>query len=388
MANIDQANRDPGEIKRSEIQQSMAAFESNWYDVTNKKKLFWILQLSGWGVVILVAVNVLGQDAKVLWPFFVGRGLLGMIVTSYLVRPLARWARGRSGRGIGWWVPFFLILAFILSVGDSILIRWLVVVSLGAENLNEVALHFLDSSSPIRFATYGAWIVLYLVINNLIESNSARLRLERLKAGMIESELRLLRSQVNPHFLFNALNSIIAEAGKPERVTRITHGLADYLRFSLSQNLELQPLGEELVALEGYLQVEKIRFEERLEYSLVADAEVRRLRVPGALVQPLLENAIKFGQRTSPRPLRITILAQARPEGVVIEVMNSGKWVPEGGPDSPGIGLVTLRRRLQLLCGDGARVVHEVLEDRVIFRVVVPAASKPAPEIQPLAVTA
>ena len=366
----------------------MPAFESNWYDVTNKKKLFWILQLSGWGVVILVAVNVLGQAARVLWPFFVCRGLLGVIVTSYLVRPLARWARKRSGRGIGWWVPFFLILALILSVGDTMLIRWLVVVSLGEENLNEVSVHFLDSSSPIRFATYGTWIVLYLVINNLIESNSARLRLERLKSGMIESELRLLRSQVNPHFLFNALNSIIAEAGSAERVTRITHGLADYLRFSLSQNLELQPLGEELAALEGYLDVEKIRFEERLEYSLVADADVRRLRVPGALVQPLLENAIKFGQRTSPRPLRIAIHARTGPDGLQIEVMNSGKWVPEGGRDSSGIGLVNLRRRLQLVCGDGASVAHEILEDRVIFRLMVPAVSTSALELQPLPVPA
>ena len=140
--------------------------------------------------------------------------------------------------------------------------------------------------------------------------------------------------------------------------------------------------------MEGYLEVEKIRFEERLEYSLVADAEVRRLRVPGALVQPLLENAIKFGQRTSPRPLRITIHARTGPEGLLIEVMNSGKWVPEGGRDSSGIGLVNLRRRLQLLCGAGASVAHEVLEDRVIFRLMVPPASTSALELQPLPVPA
>ena len=366
----------------------MTALESQWYDVTNKKNLFWILQFVGWGVVILVAMNVLSQAARVLWPFFICRGLLGILVTSYLVRPLARWARGRSGRSIRWWVPFFLILALMLSVADTMLIRGLVVFSLGKENLTEVAVHFLDSSSPIRFATYGAWILLYLVINNLIESNSARLRLERLKAGMIESELRLLRSQVNPHFMLNALNSIIAETDRPERVSRITHGLAAYLRFSLSQNLELQPLGEELAALEGYLEVEKIRFEERLEYSLIADADARGLRVPGALVQPLLENAIKFGQRTSPRPLRIDIHARSGPEGLRIEVMNSGKWVPEGGRDSTGTGLLNLRRRLQLSCGDGASVTHEVVKDRVIFRVVVPPASGFPVEFQSLPVPA
>jgi hypothetical protein len=366
----------------------MTALESHWYDVTNKKRLFWILQFVGWGVVIVVAMSVLSQAARVLWPFFVCRGLLGILVTSYLVRPLARWARGRSGRSIRWWVPFFLMLALMLSVADTMLIRGLVVFSLGKENLNEVAVHFLDSSRPIRFATYGAWIVLYLVINNLIESNSARLRLERLKAGMVEGELRLLRAQVNPHFMLNALNSIIAEIDRPERVSRITHGLAAYLRFSLSQNLELQPLGEELAALEGYLEVEKIRFEERLEYSLIADEDARGLRVPGALVQPLLENAIKFGQRTSPRPLRIDIHARSGPEGLRIEVMNSGKWVPEGGRDSTGTGLLNLRRRLQLICGDGASVTHEALKDRVIFRVVVPPASGFPVEFQSLPVPA
>lgn len=358
----------------------MPAFESNWYDVTNKKKLFWILQLCGWSGLVLLAVNVLHGDARAVLPVLVCRGLFGLIVTSFVVRPLARWVRGRSTAEIKWWLPVMFCLVVVLSLADSMLIRWLATFASGFGEIHGAALYFLNSSGPIRFIAYGSWLVFYFVINNLIESNSARLRLERLKAGTIESELRLLRAQVNPHFLFNALNSIIAEAGRPERVTRITQGLADYLRFSLSQNIELQPLGEELVALEGYLQVEKIRFEERLEYSLVADEEVRRLRVPGALVQPLLENAIKFGQHTSPRPLRISIHAEVRPEGLRIEVMNTGKWVPEGGRTSTGIGLVNLRRRLLLICGDRAHVAHEVLEDRVIFRVLIPPASSSSPQ--------
>jgi hypothetical protein len=353
----------------------MPAFESNWYDDTNKKKLFWILQLCGWASLFLLAVNVLREDAKVLLPLIVSRSMLGLIVTSFVMRPFARWARRRSAAQIKWWLPALATLVVIISLGDAMLIRWLATSASREGKLTEAVLHFLNSSGPIRFVTYGSWLVFYFVLNNLIESNSARLRLERLKAGMIESELRLLRSQVNPHFLFNALNSIIAESGSAERVIRITQGLADYLRFSLSQNTELQPLGEELAALEGYLQVEKIRFEERLEYSLVADAEVRRRQVPGALVQPLLENAIKFGQLTSPRPLHISIHAEIRPEGLRIEVMNTGKWVPEGGRTSTGIGLFNLRRRLHLICGDGAHVSHEVLKDRVIFRVLVPSAS-------------
>ncbi len=366
----------------------MTAFESSWYDITNKRKLFWILQIVGWGSLILLGLRVVAPDSIVLMPVLLGRGLLGLLVSSCLVRPLLRGVRRMDGRFRWGKAAAALVCAVLATKLDSELIHWLTSLLFGPDHQSASLDRFLNSSGPIRFTAYGFWIILYFTLNDLIESNSARLRLERLKAGMVESELRLLRSQVNPHFLFNALNSIIAEAERPEKVTRITHGLADYLRFSLSQNLELQPLGEELGALEGYLQVEKIRFEERLEYSLVADEEARRTRVPGALIQPLLENAIKFGQRTSPRPLRIAIHAEVRREGLLIEVMNSGKWVPEGGPDSTGIGLVNLRRRLELVCEDGARLEHEVLTDRVIFRVVVPPAPPAAHDLQPLPVPA
>ena len=366
----------------------MTALESQWYDVTNKKNLFWILQFVGWGSFILLGLRVVVPDTIVLMPVLLVRGLLGFLISSLFVRPFLRWLRRVNGRFRWVKAAAALVCAVLATQLDSELIHWLVRLLFGPDHQSVGVDRFLNSSGPIRFTAYGFWIILYLILNNLIESNSARLRLERLKAGMIESELRLLRSQVNPHFMLNALNSIIAETDRPERVSRITHGLAAYLRFSLSQNLELQPLGEELAALEGYLEVEKIRFEERLEYSLIADADARGLRVPGALVQPLLENAIKFGQRTSPRPLRIDIHARSGPEGLRIEVMNSGSWVPEGGRDSTGTGLLNLRRRLQLSCGDGASVTHEVAKDRVIFRVVVPPASGFPVEFESLPVPA
>ena len=359
----------------------MAAFESHWYDVSNKRSLFWTLQLIGWSAVMVVAANVLGRNATVM-PLVLCRGLFGLVLTSFLVRPLLRWLRGRSAKAVRWWLPALLLLAYLLSTADSASIRWLARHGSAEESRSEPVLHFLNSSGPLRFVAYSGWMILYFVINDLIESNSARLRLERLKSEMVESELRLLRAQVNPHFLFNALTSIIGEARHPDRVTQLTHSLASFLRFSLSQSTALQALGDELTALEGYLQVEKIRFEDRLEYTVVVDPAARQMQVPSALVQPLVENAIKFGQRTSPRPLRLAIHAQALPEGLRIEVSNTGKWVEEGSGDSTGIGLANLRRRLQLLCGDHAWVRHEVLDDRVVVRVLVPAA--PAPELQPL----
>lgn len=359
-----------------------ARFQIQLVRYLEQKKLFWILQLSGWGALILLGLRVVAPDTLILMPVLLGRGVLGCLITSFLVRPLLRRLRRVNGRFLWGKAAVALVCAVLVTQLDSELIHWLTRLWFGPDPqaLSLGLDRFLNSSGPIRFTAYGFWMIFYFILNDLIESNSARLRLERLRSEMVESELRLLRAQVNPHFLFNALNSIIAEARKPERVLELTHSLAGFLRFSLSQSIDLQPLGDELAALEGYLRVEKIRFEERLEYAVIADPAVRGLRVPGALVQPLLENAIKFGQRTSPRLLRIAIHAEAGPEGLWIEVSNTGQWVAEGGVDSTGIGLSNLRRRLHLVCGDLAQVTHEILEDRVLFRVRVPAAAslKPA----------
>jgi LytS/YehU family sensor histidine kinase len=188
------------------------------------------------------------------------------------------------------------------------------------------------------------------------------------------NDLKLLRAQVNPHFLFNALNSILAVCDEPQKVTAITQALADYLRFSLRGGDARQPLGEELDALESYLKVEKIRFTDRLEYTIQADAAARSKLVPGALVQPLVENAIKFGQRTSPCPLRIVVQARLLKGNLEVLVENSGHWVSKKDPSSTGIGLSSLRQRLELLCGPLATVTVKTPSDRVILQVILPEA--------------
>ena len=127
-----------------------------------------------------------------------------------------------------------------------------------------------------------------------------------------------------------------------------------------------------LDALESYLKVEKIRFTDRLEYTIQADAAARSKLVPGALVQPLVENAIKFGQRTSPQPLRIAIQARLREGDLEVLVENSGHWVSEEDLSSTGIGLSSLGQRLQLLCGPRATVSVKSPPDSVILQVILP----------------
>ncbi len=359
----------------------MPFFDPQWFDPANKRRLFWILQLLGWFGVAALAGAVLRSQAWVLWPFIGFRSVFGLVVTSFLLRPLLRWIRRRYTLSVSAGMALLVVAAVALGVADSqamsIGLSRLLAGSIPAESRQL----YLDSGTLLRTLAYGFWILLYFGINYFIETSSARLRLVLLESETRESELRLLRAQVNPHFLFNALTSIIAEAERPARVIEITHALADFLRFSLSQDGNMHPLGEELDALESYLQVEKIRFEGRFEYSLAADAAVRNLAVPCALAQPLLENAVKYGMRTSPRPLRVALRARLGADRLVLEVENTGQWVEAGTGTSTGIGLANLRRRLELLYGSLATVEPVLSADRVILRVtfpLVPAADSPA----------
>ncbi len=207
----------------------------------------------------------------------------------------------------------------------------------------------------LRGALYVAWTALYFLIRHQLHTHGAELRLARAEAANREAELLQLRAQMNPHFLFNALSNIIGQAeDNPKAVVEITHAMADYLRYSLSHNSHHAPLGTELDALRNYLEVERaVHGSDRFVWRIDATAESRHATTPTALVQPLIENAIKYGLRTSPRPLQIRVTARIDGRRVLIAVENSGQWVERdaGNPrhDSTGIGLANLRRRLELL---------------------------------------
>jgi LytS/YehU family sensor histidine kinase len=127
-----------------------------------------------------------------------------------------------------------------------------------------------------------------------------------------------------------------------------------------------------LDALENYLHVEKIRFAENLIYQIDADQEARELMVPSQLVQPLLENAIKYGQQTSSMPLSIRIQTQVNGEILHLVVENSGSWVDPSASQGMGIGISNLRRRLQLLTGNQASLVYDHSPERVRAMVTLP----------------
>ena len=310
---------------------------------------FWPMQISGWGFSLLFPLVIwLTQtisDPSLIW-LSSTRPISGFLVTL----ALRTYCSKVSQRGIN---PYLLMPVLLIA---AIVIGWAELK--GATQLCQLS-GLPDVSHQIwvgiwvyRSATLLVWLLLYFGIKSFVRHSEIEREFQR-------SEVRLLRSQVNPHFLFNALTTIMAVRKDEEKVDLVTQSLADYLHFSLSQEEEDQvshPLGQELEALEDYLQVEKIRFQGNLESCIDATEEARAARVPSALIQPLLENAIKYGQQTSPLPLRIAIAAHLAEGKLHLTVENSGHWVEPRATRYSGIGIDNLRKRLHLLYGDQARL--------------------------------
>lgn len=315
----------------------------------HRERLFWRIQAIGWGATALVSVGLVSHiplKQALLIGFF--RALFGLAVTSFVLRPLLRGMR-RKDIGLSWvHLSFIFFLCGVLGFADARTITFLASamgLDFGLPGVRE----FLSVSFPIRWSLYVVWCVLYFGILYWLETQHERLRIAETQAALHAAELQMLRAQVNPHFLFNALNSLLAESNDPSSVQRITLALATYLRFSLRHEYNTDLLGVELDALESYLCVEKMRFEKNLEYSIESDDASRQTSAPVALIQPLLENAIKYGQRSKIRPLKVCILTQVQNQALIVHVINSGEWTQPESNSSPGIGLSNLRRRLDLL---------------------------------------
>ena len=182
----------------------------------------------------------------------------------------------------------------------------------------------------------------------------------RLEVSLSEARLHALELQIQPHFLFNTLNSISAlvrTSRDREAVTMIA-GLSDLLRYSLDHAGEQRvALAQELAVIERYLEIERLRFPDRVAFEIEVPAAVRRAAVPALLLQPLVENAIKHGVAASAEPVTLTVRAEREGSDLVIVVANSGPLSTRAAqPDGFGIGIANVRTRLAALYGDKAGI--------------------------------
>jgi len=341
--------------------------------------LFWRLQFAGWfafSVLALPLKAVVFGSFREAVVFTAAREPIGLLLTVGL-----RWVYRRLGLAgsrplrLGVWV-----VVISMAAGG---------VDFGAGHAMNLAFGVPEPASTVAFGQFllrcllfVTWSFLYFWIRALIAEQQRALNLARAEATAKEAELQMLRAQVDPHFLFNALNTLLAGLSRdPKAMIPVVQGLADYLRYSLAnRHAALVPLGEEFDAAMNYLVVEKARFREELLVETQVDEAARALPVPGVILQPLIENAVKHGYKSSPSPLRIRIRLEALADGgSTLEIANSGKWIEpptqRASDDAGGAGLECLRRRLQLLYG--ARHRFDILKNanEVIIQIQLPAKS-------------
>lgn len=190
---------------------------------------------------------------------------------------------------------------------------------------------------------------MFVILKNLSEKN---LKESKLESIVKDTELQMLRSQINPHFLFNSLNSISSlTITNPEKAREMVIKLSEFMRYSLSKKIEQTlPLKKELENLHLYLDIEKVRFGQRLVTEDEIEEECLSVNIPNMLLQPLYENAIKHGVYESTENVRVVTKASIIDDHMAITISNDfdPEFIPMSGT---GTGLVNVKRRMELSYG-------------------------------------
>jgi hypothetical protein len=314
---------------------------------------YWKCQLVGWsfhGLMTLVIPTLYGG----LRGTVIARALLGVVLGIALTDQLRRHMQ-RNG-----WLHLPLRRLVPRIIAASLVIAAATVLAL-LPLLGRIIPPGRAGPLSAVFAGHTAvvlvWSGIYLTVHYLQGLRAAETEKWKLELAVRDTELRALRAQLNPHFLFNSLNSLrglIAE--DPARAQDAVTGLAALLRSALlSSRAKTVTLGRELEATRSYLDLEALRFEARLRYQIEVDPAALEHPVPPMLVQTLVENGIKHGIARLPDGGVVRIEARKRPHDLFIRVTNTGTLPDSDEPD--GIGMANSLERLRLIFGDRAQLV-------------------------------
>jgi len=312
----------------------------NWY---------WIFQIAGWSFLPLFAASMGATRVPgLIWVMCWG-AVSGLLISDLWRRMLKR--RARQGRRTSWKQVFcaVLVLGAIHTVVQYT--GYAVIKPYGMTH----GMNWLPSALLSWWAVYLVWNIFYMAVLSLRRANRAEAESLRLEVAAKDAELRALQAQVNPHFFFNSMNSVRALIYEdPDAASLMIDQLASVMRYALqSGQHDTVPLAAEIEAVQAYLAIEKIRFEERMRIHVDIGVGLEQVRIPPMALQTLVENAVKYGVEASATGSEIRIAARRMDNGGVhIEIANLGAIAPFA--NSTKVGLVNTRKRLALALGDSA----------------------------------
>lgn len=323
---------------------------------------FWPLQLAGWSG--FLAVHFLSGMAHGKHISYLSVSIASAIGGAIVTYPLHLLYRRISG------LPTAQMLAFALPAFIAIVVAMSAIYSMAVQSYcpNEckpaTLLGYIAYSGFTAYVILS-WSALWFGIHTGRELHAARERALAAQSQANLAQLKMLRYQLNPHFLFNTLNAIATLVLERENSTaeRMLGALSRFLRYSLDQEPQQKvTLKREIEVLDLYLQIEKMRFEERLKLDFDIDPAAANALVPGLILQPLIENAIKYAVARKEQGCHIGIRARASAGWLELELTDDGPgsaaFAP-GAPEPTGVGLRNTRDRLRTLYGEQQRLTVE-----------------------------
>ncbi len=337
----------------------------------DKNRAFWVLQSIGWGGYFIL--RSLSGIANSMGAIFIVHTLL-LTATGYsLTLLMASLFRRLIAMRVIWTLILSFATVSIAAGTFSVIETWSYVTFLKPD-YKPVGFEYLGALL-LDFVLLIAWTALYYGINYYLLLEEEIDQREALEHQASSAQLAMLRYQLNPHFLFNTLNSIstLVLLRQTERANAMLARLSSFLRYTLANEPTAQvTLVQEVETLKLYLEIEKMRFEDRLRPHFRIDAQAIAARLPSLLLQPLIENAIKYAVTPSETGADIWVRAERQGNGVRIEVADSGPGnaISLSNAQSTGVGLANIRDRLAQAYG-GAQAFSTRKNEHGGFSVVI-----------------
>jgi two-component system, LytTR family, sensor kinase len=310
---------------------------------------FWQIQIIGWGGFYLFTLleSIHNFLTKRVYIDEQTVPIVLMFVGSFALRPFCRWLLRQSQS----WIAFeakaaaaAMVTSIPVAYGSGLVLR----------NFHPVPWHAVVAILMWSFFVLFMWCSLYFSIKQWQQASMEKERLLRAESEVREARLLALRYQLNPHFLFNSLNAVstLVLDGNAPAATRMLAQIGDLLRTSLDSEVTAEvALSQELAFTEGYLAIEQTRLGDRLQVDMAVPLETRDALVPNMLLQPLVENAVRYGVAPLVEGGRIAIKSAVHADRLRIVIVNSGRRGEGEHKNGNGIGLGNTEERLKTLYG-------------------------------------
>lgn len=331
-------------------------------------------------------------------PHFVVSIALVCIAFGVLLSLPLYWAAARLQSAPGWLkisgvFGAVCLTAFIFSLFDAVMGGEIIKLFMSGHHIppdivNRTVSNFISFSW-----LYGLLGTIYVILHTHAAMRERELQLVEARSLAQTAQLTALRLQLNPHFLFNTLNAIssLIVTGRSAEGEKMLGKLGDFLRTALvSDTNGTSTLGEELEMLQTYLEIEAVRFGDRLTVEFVAPDDTLELPVPNLILQPLVENAVKYAVAPTSRPVIIRVAARREGKDLLLSVSDNGRAAsgaaaaPADGnaaPSGTGLGLANIRRRIEVLYGARGRLETIAHADGFTAIVRIPLAETPLLEL-------